>query len=167
MNTLLSAGRPLLLYTVWADRMFLAALREVAPEDLARETGTSFSSLLGTMGHVLGVERVWLSRFVGNPLHLPDLVSYGDFSALESGFQEFWPEFEAYMAALKPEDLEQPITWTNTLGVTRTLVLAGLLLHFVNHSTYHRGQLVTLLRQLGYAAPGTDLVYYLADRSEA
>ena len=166
-GALLASISDLFVYTIWADRLLLSALRAVAAEDLTRDTGSSFPSLLGTMGHILGAERVWLSRFVGSPLHLPNLSVYPDFDALEAAFQEYWPQLEAYLASLRPEDLHRELTWTNTLGVTRTLVLWGLLLHFVNHSSYHRGQLVTMLRQLGYAAPGTDLVYYLADRGDS
>ena len=165
-SALLASISDLLVYTIWADRALLSALRAVPADDLSRDTGSSFASLLGTMGHILGAERVWLSRFVGSPLHLQSLSVYADFAGLERAFQEFWPQLEAYLASLRPEDLGRELTWTNTLGVTRTLVLWGLLLHLVNHSTYHRGQLVTMLRQLGYAAPGTDLVYYLADRGE-
>jgi uncharacterized damage-inducible protein DinB len=166
MGAELSRVRQLLVYTVWADRTVLSALHEVTAEDLTRDTGSSFGSLVGTMAHILGAERVWLSRFVGNPLYLPDLSVYPDFAALENGFHELWSELEAYVASLKPADLDQQLTWTNTLGVTRTQPLANLLFHVVNHSTYHRGQVISLLRQLGYGAPGTDLVYYLADRAE-
>lgn len=166
-SALLASISDLFVYTIWADRALLSALRGVAAEDLTRDTGSSFPSLLATMGHILAAERVWLSRFLGSPLHLPSLSVYADFAALENAFQEYWPQLEAYLASLRPEDLGRELTWTNTLGVTRTLVQWGLLLHFVNHSSYHRGQLVTMLRQLGYPAPGTDLVYYLADRGEA
>jgi uncharacterized damage-inducible protein DinB len=163
----LASINDLFVYTIWADRTLLSALRAVAGEDLTRDTGSSFPSLLATMGHILAAERVWLSRFVGSPLHLPSLSEYADLAALERAFEEYWPQLEAYLASLRPQDLDRELTWTNTLGVTRTLALWGLLLHFVNHATYHRGQLVTMLRQLGYPAPGTDLVYYLADRGDA
>ena len=161
---LLRAIREGLAYTVWADRALLAALEQVQPEDLTRETGSSFPSLLATLGHILGSERVWLSRFVGNPGHLPALSSYDTLAAVREGFEEFWPEFESYLAALGNEDLQLDLTWTNTKGVTRTQPVYRLLLHFVNHSSYHRGQLVTMLRQLGYPPPGTDMVYYLSDQ---
>ena len=162
-GALLASISDLFVYTIWADRTLLSALRGVAPEDLDRDLGSSFPSLFATMGHILGAERVWLSRFVGSPLHLPSLSRYPDFAALETAFEDFWPQLEAYLASLRPEDLSRDLTWTNTLGVTRTLALSGLLLHFVNHSSYHRGQLITMLRQLGYPAPGTDLVYFLTD----
>lgn len=164
---ILRAVREALAYTVWADRTMLSALEQVAPEDLIRNTGSSFPSLLTTMAHILGSERVWLSRLVGNPGSLPELSSYDGLPAVRAGFEELWPEFEAYLASLGTTDLEFELTWTNTKGVTRTQPVYRLLLHYVNHSSYHRGQLVTMLRQLGYAPPGTDMVYYLADQHKS
>jgi uncharacterized damage-inducible protein DinB len=161
---MLRAIRETLAYTVWADRAMLAALAQASPEDLHRDTGSSFPSLLDTMGHILGAERVWLSRFVGNPGYLPALSSYDSLEAIRAGFEEFWPELESYMASLDAAGLAFELTWTNTKGVTRTQPVYRLLLHFVNHSSYHRGQLVTMLRQLGYTPPGTDMVYHLADQ---
>jgi uncharacterized damage-inducible protein DinB len=158
------ATRESLAYTVWADRAMLGALDQVSGEDLTRDTGSSYPSLLATMGHILGAERVWLSRFVGNPGYLPALSEYASLGEVHAGFEEFWPELEAYMASLDVAGLEFELTWTNTKGVTRTQPVYRLLLHFVNHSSYHRGQLVTMLRQLGYTPPGTDMVYYLSDQ---
>jgi uncharacterized damage-inducible protein DinB len=161
---MLRAVREMLAYTVWADRAVLSALGSVALEDVTRDTGSSYPSLLATIGHILGAERVWLSRFVGNPGYLPALSDYASLAAVREGFEEFWPELESYMASLDLPGLEFELTWTNTKGVTRTQPVYRLLLHFVNHSSYHRGQLVTMLRQLGYEPPGTDMVYYLADQ---
>jgi len=161
MSELLPTVRGLLAYTVWADRTVLGALREVRPEDLVRDTGSSFGSVLGTMAHVLGSEQLWLSRLLGVPL--PRLPGGEDFPALEAlaaSFEDFWPQLEFFLATLTAAQLASSFTWTNSRGETHTAPLRQVLLHFVNHSTYHRGQVVSQLRQLGYAPPATDLVYY-------
>src|SRR4029079_9611302 len=90
------ATRESLAYTVWADRVMLGALDQVGLEDLTRDTGSSYPSLLATMGHILGAERVWLSRSVGTPGSLPALREYASLEAVHAGFEEFWPELEAY-----------------------------------------------------------------------
>ncbi len=160
---LLPVVRHLIAWTIWADRGHVDALAAVPADDLTRDTGSSFPSLLATMGHVLGSERVWLSRFVGRPGHLPTLSQVDGYPALRRGFEELWPELEAYAAGLAEEDLGRVLTWTNTKGVTRAQPLWSPLVHFASHSSYHRGQVVTMLRQLGHPAPGTDLIYFLAD----
>ncbi|MCB1034412.1 MAG: DinB family protein, partial [Acidobacteria bacterium] len=133
-------------------------------EDMVRPAGTSFSTLLGTLAHILGAERVWLSRFVGNPLPvLPTEEDYPDREALLMGFREFWPEFEFFLAALTEEQLRASFQWTNSRGETYQRLLWQAVLHLSNHSSYHRGQVVSLLRQLAYEPPATDLIYFWKD----
>lgn len=166
MSIAAGAARELLLYMLWADRLVLAAVREVDPENLKREAGVSFGSLLGTMVHSVGVQRLWLSRLSGNPLdRAPSLDDYPDLQAWIHGWEETASGLEAFLAALTDEQLASPLTWTNLRGETFTQPLWQAVLHLVNHTTYHRGQVVSLLRQMGHAAPSTDLVYYFTERA--
>ena len=156
-------ARELLKYTLWADRKVLAAVRHVEPEYLVREAGASFGSLLGTFAHILGAEQVWLSRFVGNPIPLPDIADFPDLETLEADFKELWPQLEFFLASLDDAQLEAPIRWTNSRGETYTRQLWQAVVHMVNHSTYHRGQIVMLLRQMGYEPPSSDLIYFFPE----
>jgi uncharacterized damage-inducible protein DinB len=161
MTALLASIRGLLAYTIWADRQILQALEEVPAEDLARDTGTSFGSVLGTMAHILGAEQVWLSRFLGVPLQaLPSIEDFPDLAALRSSWEDFWPQLEVFLASLSEDQLGRDLHWTSFSGQDHTAPLRQALLHVVNHSTYHRGQVVAQLRQLGRSAPSTDLVYW-------
>lgn len=161
MSSLLSTIRGLIAYTIWADRTVLADLGSARPEDLTRETGTSFHTLLGTMAHILGSEQLWLSRFLGIPLErIPNVDDYPTIESLTSAFEDFWPQLEFFLASLSADQLERDFTWTNLAGETHTAPFRTVLLHFANHATYHRGQIVSLLRQLGYIPPHTDLVYF-------
>lgn len=165
MTSLLRAARDLLAYTVWADRAQLAALDRVDAEDLGRDTGSSHRSLVGTMAHMLGAQRLWLSRFLGNPLEaLPGEAEYPDLAAVRAGFEEHWPELEFFLASLSEEALAAEIRWTSSRGEARQQPLWQPLLHAANHDTYHRGQITTMLRQLGYQPPSTDLVAFFATR---
>lgn len=146
--------RELLKYTVLADRTVLRFLRDVAADDLVRPTGAGWGSVLGTMAHVLGAERLWLSRFVGNPLDFcagPE--DYPDLPSLEMGFAELWPELEMFIAGITPEQLELEIAWTSLAGESFERPLWQPVVHFANHSSHHRGQVVLMLRQLGYEPP--------------
>jgi len=165
MPALPTAVRDLLSYTMWANRAQLGALRAVAADDLLRDAGASHRSLLGTMAHVVGSERMWLSRFSGKPLaRVPGVEDYPDLHSLIYGAEEVWAEMGAFVAGLDDPQLEREITWTNSRGETYTQELWRPVLHMVNHSTYHRGQVTSLLRQLGYAPVPTDLVYFFAGR---
>ena len=160
-----SIARELLLYMLWADRQTLMAVRSVKEEDLTRDAGISFKSLLGTMAHILGAQQVWLSRVLGNPLpRVPDIDDFPDLMSWITAWEETASGLEAFLAGLTDEQLAADLTWSNTRGDTFTRPLWQPLLHMVNHSTYHRGQIVSLLRQMGYQAPKTDLIYYLLER---
>lgn len=161
MSQFVQTVRGLLAYTIWADRTILETLKGVHAEDLTRETGTSFGSLLGTMAHILGSEQLWLSRFLGVPLQrLPNADDFPTLDSLSSSYEDFWPQLEFFLASLLAEQLDQEFVWTNTRGETHSAPFRQVLFHFVNHATYHRGQVVSLLRQLGHEPPHTDLVYY-------
>jgi uncharacterized damage-inducible protein DinB len=161
MTNLLTALRGLLAYTIWADRQVLESLAEVPSEALGRDLGTSFRSVLGTMTHILAAEQVWLSRFIGAPVgHVASVEDYPDLPSLASGFVELWPQIEWVLASLTEEQVGGDFTWVNTKGESHTAPFRQVLLHFVNHATYHRGQVVALMRQLGHSPPATDLVYW-------
>ena len=159
MAEMVNTVRGLLAYTIWADRQVLGALRGLPAGDLERDTGTSFGSVLGTMAHILGAEQLWLSRLLGVPLReLPSLADYPSLELIAASFEDFWPQLEFYLASLGEEQLASAFTWTSTEGETRTAPLRLVLLHVVNHSNYHRGQVVAQLHQLGHPAPSTDLL---------
>lgn len=164
----LSAGvaRDLLLYMLWADRQMLKSIRPVRSEDLLRDAGVSFGSLLGTMAHLLGVQKLWLSRFLGQPINsLPGPGEFPDLLSWITAWEESASGFGAFLAALTDEQLAAPLTWTSLEGVGHTRPLWQPLLQVVNHSTYHRGQVISLLRQMGYPVESTDLIAYFAERS--
>jgi uncharacterized damage-inducible protein DinB len=166
MTDLAGSVRQLLLYTLWADRICLKAVEGVSPEDLVRDTGTSHGSLLGTLAHILGSQRLWLARFEGKAVErVQGAADFPDWETLTAAWAETSAELGFYLAALTSEQAATDLTWTSTEGVDYTRPLWQPLLHLVNHSTYHRGQVVSLLRQLGYQPPSTDMIYFLIDQA--
>jgi uncharacterized damage-inducible protein DinB len=156
-------ARNLLAYTIWADREHLGALAGLPHEHLVTPTGTSFGSLLGTIAHVLCSERVWLARFVGAPLEsYPDEAAYGDLAGVREGFEELWPEMEFFLAGLQAAPLEADLAWTSRGGRPYRQPLWQALVHMSHHSAYHRGQLTTMMRQLGHQPPASDLIGWFA-----
>ena len=65
------------------------------------------------------------------------------------------------LAGLTEQVLKEPITYENPPGTSWTYSVRQVLLHVVNHSTYHRGQVASMLRQLGTVPPATDLLIYV------
>jgi uncharacterized damage-inducible protein DinB len=166
MTGLVGTVRQLLLYTLWADRVCLNAIEQVEPEDLTRDTGTSFGSLLGTLAHILGSQRLWLARFEGKACDRgSDLAAFPDWATLTAAWGETSAELGFFLASLTGDQVIADLTWTSMEGVTYTRPLWQPVLHLVNHGTYHRGQVVAQLRQLGYEPPSTDMIYFLIDQA--
>jgi uncharacterized damage-inducible protein DinB len=166
MPDLAQLARALLGYTMWADHEALGALERLPVEHLTVPTGTSFGTVLATMAHVLASEQAWLARFVGAPMErLPQESDWPDLAAVRAGFEELWPQMEFFMAGLAEAQLLVEIAWTSKSGNSYRRPLWEPLFHMSHHSTYHRGQLTAMLRQLGHPAPpATDLIRYLASR---
>jgi uncharacterized damage-inducible protein DinB len=155
---LLTQTRQLLLYTLWADRLTLDTARGIPHEALTRDAGVSFGSMLGTMSHILRSQRRWLARLTGQML--PEHAEFPDLDSLAAGWSETAAQLEFFLASLTEDQLAADITWLDSEGPVYTRPLWQPVCHMVNHSTYHRGQVVSLMRQLGYQPPETDLIHF-------
>jgi uncharacterized damage-inducible protein DinB len=162
MSDLARVCRELLAYNIKADRDLIVALGSVSQENLLRETGTGHGSLLGTMQHIYLSEEKWLQRFLGAAGQEHDLENLPNLAA---AFQEMWPQMEYFLASLTEDQLGSQLTWTDNQNRTISLELWHCVLHMVNHSSHHRGQLSALLRQLGYEPPAMGLVHHLGPTS--
>ncbi len=150
-------------YNYWARDRQLEACAALTQEQFLRPMGSSYSSLRDTLAHLVAAEWIWLERWLGrSPTRLeaedyaagkfPSLGVVGDrWRAVEH-------DMRAYLAGLQHQALERPLSYTNLKGERWTYPLWQTLLHLVNHQTYHRGQVTTLLRQLGAAAPAIDFL---------
>jgi uncharacterized damage-inducible protein DinB len=152
-------------YTKWADARALEAVSKVAPEKYAKDLGSSHKSLRDTMVHLVSGQWIWLSRWKGtSPKAMWTTEEYPTIAALRERGAALHQEIEAFVAAQTDASLAKDVVYQNTKGETLKFPLGALLLHMINHSTYHRGQVTTLLRQLGASPVPTDLSVYLATR---
>jgi len=156
--------RRLYAFNRWANLRFLDALDVLSDEELSRDLKSSFPTVLATLTHMYGAEWIWLERWCGRSLApLPDAGALTSVAAVRVRWDALWADQQAFLDGLGDADLERPLTWRSMAGGDYSSRLGDVLRHVVNHGTYHRGQLATLLRQLGRAAPATDLVYYFTD----
>jgi len=155
-------------YNRWANRRILSAIAAVPTDWITRDLGNSFPSLLATMSHILSAEWIWLERWKGrSPAGFPDAGALASLPDLTRWWQSVEREQSAFLDRLTPADLVESIDYRNTAGAPFRAPLWQLMRHVVNHSTYHRGQTVTMLRQLGAVAPSTDLVLFYREREDA
>jgi len=140
-------------YSGWASRKLLDAALALPEEHQHREFGVSHKSLMGTLEHIFLGDRIWLARTF-------------DPSVLESGetLAVAWPliqkRWEDWAAAVTPEEILRIVEYKDLKGNLHRTPVWQIALHVVNHATLHRGQAMSLLRQLGVASPPTDLMFY-------
>jgi uncharacterized damage-inducible protein DinB len=155
-------------YNAWANRRALDAAANLTPEQFTKPLGSSFGSVRDTLAHILGAEWIWLERFQGrSPASLPDVSQYSEIDTL----RERWTEQEGrllnFVGKLTQEDLDRVMEYkTLKYGVYRNPLWQSMQ-HLVNHGTYHRGQITTLLRQLGAQPILTDLMHFYRERAVA
>lgn len=156
--------RSLFEFNRWANLRFLDAAGELSDEELSRDIESSFPSVLSTLVHMVGAEWVWLSRWKGDsPSDFPGADRLTSARAVRERFDEVWAEQQDYLAGLSPQDAAAPVRYRLFSGAEDSQPLGELIRHVVNHGSYHRGQLTTLLRQLGKTPPSTDYIRYLRE----
>ena len=155
-------------YTRWADGHMLRAAAELSSEQFTRDMGSSFPSIRDTLVHMLAVHWVWLSRWEGvSPREMPREWKECTLIELRRAWQDVGARQAVYLSSLTDRDLDRELRYTNTAGQPFAMPLGRSLRHVVNHATYHRGQVATMLRQMGVKPPSTDLtVFYLEPKIE-
>ena len=158
-------ARTLYAYDAWANRRLLDACAALAPEQFTKDLGSSFRSVRDTMAHIMGAEWLWLERFQGRTARLPSGDQFPDLASLRTRWTEVERDLLAYVGGLSAADLERGFDYRDMKGNPHTSLLWQTLQHVANHSTYHRGQVTTLFRQLGAKPIGTDLIGFYRERA--
>jgi uncharacterized damage-inducible protein DinB len=157
--------RQLYDYNRWAGRRTLTAAAALTNDDFIRPMGNSFSSVRDTLAHILGAEWIWLERWHGrSPKALLDAALFPTVQPLQSRWKTVEHDQMQFIEALTPQRLGEELAYINQKGQRYAYSLWQQLVHVVNHSSYHRGQITTLLRQLGAEAMSTDFLLYFDEQ---
>jgi uncharacterized damage-inducible protein DinB len=154
--------RTLFAYNRWANARLMAAAAALPQDEFTRDLGASFGSLRGTLLHIFAGERLWLQHWLDGTRPQFDLDAYPDAAAVERIWNTWEAERAAFGESLTDERLASRIAVRE-----HEYALADLVQHILNHSTYHRGQVTILLRQLGHTPPATDYRLFLNETGRA
>jgi uncharacterized damage-inducible protein DinB len=160
-------------YTAWANRQLLEACSALTTEQVNRDLGASHRSILETLRHIFYSERVWRDRLLANKL--PPMVEVGDQSLfgdpppeptlndLKQKWPEVWHSLHRWLEDLPETSLATELSSILANGEEFRLSRSMIIVHMVNHSTLHRGQVMSMLRTLGIKPPNTDqFSFYLS-----
>lgn len=147
-------------YNRWMNERLYALCAELDDAERRRDLGAFFRSVHGTLNHLLWADLMWLSRFTGRPRPTTriDEPVHEDFEALCRERVAVDREISEWAGTIDEAWLAAPFTWVSGADRSERTQPAWLLVvHFFQHQTHHRGQLTTLLMQLGRDPGVTDL----------
>jgi uncharacterized damage-inducible protein DinB len=149
-------------YHYWARDRALDALDALTPEQYNRDLGNSFKSIRETTTHVYAAEWAWYSRWHGeSPTALLPADRFPDLAALREAWTELEQKMRTFVRGLDEAGVNRVIEYKLLSGQAGASPLWQMVQHVVNHASYHRGQITTMLRQLGaQPAKSMDMIGY-------
>lgn len=136
-------------YNVWATKKVLHCLKTQHVED---------EKILTLMSHILSALNIWLARITDRSTAPYPLWKQYTLSQLETMAEEIGEQWLAFIN--ENENFNRELTYTNYVGDPYVNNVENIMIHLVNHSTYHRAQIAILLRQKGLEPVNTDFITY-------
>jgi len=156
----------MLRFNQWADDVFLEAVGRADREVFTRHVSSSHPSLRDTLVHILWAQELWLQRWQGqSPQGSLDPALFPDVPGLRARWADVHRRQTEFVRELGAEDTARNLSYLNPKGERWTYPLWQMMVHAFNHSTFHRGQLVTLFRQLGLPPVTTDFLVFIDEES--
>lgn len=136
-------------YNFWANKRVLSALTSQSVSD---------EKILSIMGHVVAAQYLWLHRIEGLPPAEVKLWGTYSLSQLESMAEEIGTRWLKFVEST--DDFNRELTYKNYTNDPYINNVEMIMIHLVNHSSYHRAQIALLLRQKGFEPINTDFITY-------
>ena len=152
-------------YRAWADEITYAAVAALPPGEATKERPTLFKNMLGTLNHNYLIDRVWQAHLEGRDhgFTARNLVLHADLAELWAAQQTITRWYIDWVAAQSEATLEEQVRFRFIGGEESTMRRGAILLHVVNHATYHRGWIAEMFFQVPARNPATDLPVFLSD----
>ena len=147
-------------YNAWADNRIFDALAPLPSEEYLRDLNSSHGGIHGTLTHLIGAEKVWLERWTGNSQPFLRAAEIPGLAALKDIWEKVGYDTAKFLGTMTDRKLQETFTMKTSRGDVFTHVYWQAFQHLVNHSSYHRGQIVAMLRQLGRQGVSTDLIQF-------
>jgi uncharacterized damage-inducible protein DinB len=161
--------RTLVDYHYWARDRLLDAVDRLSPEQLNEDLGNSFPSIRHTLVHLYGADRIWCDRWEGeSPRSMPDPAGFPDVASIRHVWADQERKVRAVLERLGEQGVGKPLEYKTMTGQVQAQPFWQMLQHLVNHGSYHRGQITTMLRQLEQSPPASmDLIAFYRERNAA
>jgi len=149
-------------YNEWMNSRLYALCASLADTELRKDRGAFFQSIYGTLNHIVYGDLAFMSRFTGDPAVVPEPGAdlFGTFARLRAQREALDRRILVWSESLSASWLAETLTYASKIdGQTRTVAKWTLVTHMFNHQTHHRGQVTTLLSQMGLDVGSTDIPF--------
>jgi uncharacterized damage-inducible protein DinB len=159
----LEGAKSLARYRTWADDRTLSAVAALPPGEAARERSTPFKSIIGTLNHIYVVDLIWQAHLEGREhgFTARNVLLFPELGALTEAQRKANETLGGWVSAQTDASLRTPVAFRLVSGKEGTMTRAEILLHIVNHATYHRGFVSDLFYQIPVKPPATDWNVFL------
>jgi uncharacterized damage-inducible protein DinB len=149
-------------YNQWMNEQLFEVCAQIPDAERKRDMGAFFRSIHGTFNHLLLGDRLWMGRLTDQPFIITSLAQelYADYEELRRERRQEDRRISSWMADLSEQDLDRVVSYISAVDKqSRRFRIEDILLHLFHHQTHHRGQITTLISQLGYDFGETDLLF--------
>jgi uncharacterized damage-inducible protein DinB len=155
-------------YDHWANLRLIDAMNDLDSQSFKQKIASSFPSIHQTLVHILWAEELWLERWQGRSF-IPSLdpEDFPSLQAVRTRLDDIHAKQLQFLRGLPTNAADRVVGYVNFRGERWEYTLRQMILHLTMHSAYHRGQLATLLRQLGRVPPSIDYLVFVDSKSSA
>ena len=149
-------------YNIWANKIITERIAQLPPDTIHKEMNSSFGSIYKTVVHLMDVESIWWQRLkLQEHVEWPGKSFDGNFEELSQQLLLLSKQWNDWIQSTNEVNLAHVFAYQNSKKEHFKQPVYEMLLHLFNHQTFHRGQLVTMMRQNGIEKiPATDFIVF-------
>jgi uncharacterized damage-inducible protein DinB len=148
-------------YNTWANKRIVETANQLPQEQINKEIVSSFPSVYRTIMHMMEVENIWWERLNLVEKTTPSGWFAGDFNELSKKLLQLSQQWHDWIRDANDTNITHVFAYYSFRKEYFKQPVYEMLLHLFNHQTFHRGQLITMFRQLGIdKIPPTDFIVY-------
>jgi uncharacterized damage-inducible protein DinB len=162
----LDSARMLARYNAWANQLMFDAVAALPEGEATRERGTLFKNMVHTLNHNHVIALIWQAHLEGRShgFEARNTKDHPPLAELRAAQQALDAWYVKWADALTEDALREEVSFTLIGGNRGVMTRSEILLHIVNHSTYHRGFVADMFYQVPARPPTTDLPVFLRER---
>jgi uncharacterized damage-inducible protein DinB len=162
---MLSSAQMMTQYKAWANEITFSTIATLPEGEATKERPTRFKNMVHTLNHVFVIDRIFQAHLEGKSHGYTDRNT-----PTHPPFQELWEAVKIvdrwyidYANSLSDAELSEPVDFRFVDGGEGRMTRMEMILHVVNHGTYHRGFVGDIMCQIPVTPPASDLPVFLRD----